>query len=371
MKTSILQENLSTTLQQVSKFISNRPVLPILSNFYFKVEKDRVLIRSTDLDNGMESTIPAQTQEVGEFCVPAKQLTSYIQSLKPGKLQLYAEDQKELVVGIGTSTGRFPLVSSEEFPQFPEMTESEQITLAVDTLTQVENLVLFTASPDTSRPVLSSLLIRLSGKQVSFVATDGFRLSLLTLPHSKLQEPIDLLVPAKAFGEFCRLIKGRKQESLSLMIDKVNKSLKIMFDNNLLFTRLVDGQFPDYQQIIPDKKNLTTIKVSREEFEDAIKRASIFGQSNSSIVSLYLLGDQLRVVSQAEGQGGQESILEISVDTPLEEEIKISFNARFLSDFVSRAKTDMVVLHLASSLSPVLFDGLVDNYLHVIMPIKI
>lgn len=370
MKVQALQENLAKGLTVASRIISGKAQLPILSNVLIKSSSLGFFIVATNLESGVRINVGAKVEEEGEITVPAKLFTEVVSNLQPGKIELLVEEGL-LKLSTATYKAAFNGIPASEFPELPVYKEDKLISLPVDDLLEAINQVVFAAAVDDTRPVLTGVLVRIEGKNLSLVATDGYRLSLKTIElGKKIEEKILVILPAKALMEVARMIGelGEGEKELKMGFTEDRNQVVFVFPQKELFTRVIDGDFPDYQKIIPQSYN-TRVLIDRESLARELKVVSIFARESSNIVKMKFKEGFLEMSANSPQVGENKSMLEAKIEG---EELEIAFNYRFLTNFLGAVSSEEVCLEFSGSLNPGIFKAVGDeNFLHIIMPIRL
>ncbi|HUW24573.1 MAG TPA: DNA polymerase III subunit beta [Patescibacteria group bacterium] len=368
MKIQILQENLNRGLNIASRSISSKAQLPILANLLLKTDKNRLQISATNLEMGIALWLGTKVEKEGEITVPAKILTEIAASLPPGKIDLTAEGNLLKIVTEGyeaTLNG----IPAGEFPKLPSYNGEALFSLPTEKFLEAINQVAFAAASDEGRPVLTGVLFKLQGKRLSLAATDGYRLSLKTLElENPTKEDVSLLLPAKTLMEVGRIIADEKSPTVKMGFTREQNQVVFVFSDLELFSRVIEGEFPDYEKIIP--QNLTSkLVLDREEFSRAIKVVAIFARDSANIVRLKINKDSLEMSANSPQVGENKNSLSAKLEG---EEGEIAFNFRFLQGFLGAVTTEEISLETNGSLNPGVFKAVGDDsFLHIIMPVRL
>lgn len=366
MKVTLLAENLKNQLSFVNHAISSRSDLPVLLHILLEVKVGTLTLKSTDLEIGIQVTLPAEVEEEGGVTVPAKTFTELISSLAQEKVTLETKDGSLQVLTKKTKSA-FQTMPSEDFPKLFEEKGDKIATLTSTDLKKDSSMVVFAASTDTTRPALSGILMKKEAAGFLFVATDGYRLSLKH--HSaSLGTPSDeqaIIVPARVFRE---VLAMKEEGEIAVYVAKNSNQVLFEMGQTLLIGRLIEAQYPDYEKIIPsDHASQTTFE--REELLKAVRICSIFAREAANIIKLSLKTDKIIVSSQTPSLG--ENTVEIEAKLTGEEN-EIAFNARYLLDVLSHVTQDVLTLEMTGPLNPGVFRLKDDtSFLHLIMPIRV
>lgn len=371
MKLSFLQENFNLALSNVSRFISTKNQLPVLNNILLSTDNGRLKLSATDLELSVNYWIGAKIEEEGIITIPSKEITEFISYLSPGKIDLSLKNDNLLNLSSPKTESNFTTIPATDYPDFPKLDSSTSFQLDYNILSETISQIAFSAALDDIRPVLTSILCQFSNHQLTFVATDGFRLSVKQI---KLVNPLDLkdnelvtfLIPAKSLIEVIKLAKNDKKITIGLTSDK--HQVVFVLDEIEVISRLIEGDYPDYQKIIPESFS-TKVFLNKEEFLQAVKIASVFAKESANVIKLNTKTSEIELTANAP-QIGQNKI---NLDAKVEgEKIEIAFNYKFLLDFLNNCKSQEILLQLNDSLSPASFTDQSDpNFTHIIMPVRL
>lgn len=362
MKFKTKKEIFLNGIQTVQNVITPKAALPILSNILLETQQNKLKLTATDLDIGITCVIPVDIQEPGAITIPAKRFNDIIKE-SPGE-EILVTTKKNNQVLIETEKCQFKILglAQEEFPKLPEFKDKEVINLEQATLKQMLALTSFAVSFDESRYILNGILFKISKGKLVFVATDGKRLAIA---ERKLQQNIDkdisIIVPIKTIQELNRNLK--EDGELSLILGN-NQAL---FDLGpvVIISRLIEGEFPDYQQVIPPPSE-NKVKINREEFLLAVKRAALLSTPDYQAVKIEVFKNKL-VVSKSTPDIG-ESCEELPIEYK-GREIAIGFNPGYLIDILKNLSEDAIGFELIDSEKP----GVIrlDGYTYIVLPMRL
>lgn len=370
MQVICLQENLKTALFLVNRIISQKAQLPILSNVLIQAQKKTLSLLSTDLELGLKIEVPAKIEHEGEITIPAKTLLDLVSILPPEKIEIKTEGTT-LTLKTKNQKATFLGIPAVEFPQFTDKKGDFILGIGGSILkTNIKNVV-YASSIDESRPVLNGVLFKNAGGEYIFVATDGYRLSLKKMGKKNKQETMaPFVVPGRVLKELCFLIEKEGGENAPVNIFMASQQNQIRFEvgGGILVGRLIEGEFPDYEKIIPQNVN-TTLVVEKEDFLNSVKIASVFARDSANIVKIAIKKDGLFISANAPQIGDNQSFVEARVSG---EENEIAFNSRFLLEFLANLEEKEIVFEMTGPLNPGVFKIQNDNsFLHLIMPVRI
>lgn len=371
MDLEILQENLSKALSITSRFISTRALLPVLANILLKGDKTKLIVSGTNLETSASISLGAKIKEDGELTIPAKNFFEVVSNLTPGNIHLISEKESLKIVGSGF-TGKILGMNASDFPKVPQtIKKDESVDLSKTEFLSALPQVSFAVSSDEARPILTGILFILSKKSLSLVATDGFRLSRKTIYLEKAGKEIKTVIPKNILLEVAR--EGEENENVLLDIKEKEKQVVFGLDNLILSSRVLEGEFPDFEKIIP-KNSSVKVRVDKEELLRAVKLSSVFARDSANIVKIKIMKDSIKLSAESSQVGNQETIIDakITAEGPGLVEWEISFNYKFLEDFLRAVEGEEVVMEFNNASSPGVFTDPKDpNFLHLIMPVKV
>ena len=370
MKVQILQENLNKGLTIASRSISAKAQLPVLANVLLKTDKNRLQISATNLENGVSLWLGAKIEKDGETTIPARILSEIVSSLPAGKIDLEVTENS-LSFSSGGYTAKLNGISASEFPKQPTYSTENLFSIPAEKLLLAIGQVAFSAATDEGRPVLTGVLIKIKGKELSMVATDGYRLSLRRMELDALvKEEVSVILPAKTLLEVARIIAEEKGQNgqISLGYTKEQNQVVFVFPDLELYSRVIEGEFPDFEKIIPETNN-SKISIDRESFNRAVKIVSVFARESANIVKFEAEDGVLKMSANSPQVGENTNNLEVKLEG---EKTEIAFNFRFLQAFLNAVTAPEIIIETNGSLSPCVFKESGNNdFLHIIMPVRL
>lgn len=376
MKVTVLQDNLARGLSTVSRAVSPRSTLPVLNNVLIATDEGRLRLSATNLEMGITCWIGAKIEEEGSTTVPARTFADLVNTLPDSQVRLSLDTTTQtLNVRSGASNNDIKGLDAQEFPPLPTPDFSDAIQLNVADFKEMIHQVVFAASADEARPVLMGVHITVDKENITLAAADGFRLSVrkstLSTPAPK---PVSAIVPAKALAELAR-IAGDGDQMIQMVLPKGRGQVVFRVKDAELVSQLIDGTFPDYQQIIPRGYKSRTI-VSTASLLKACKQAEIFAREGSNVARLNiksatgeLAPSEVEISAASEETGSNETIVEATVDGI---GLLIAFNVKFLREVLEVIKTPNVAIETSAANAPGIIRPVGDeNFLHVIMPMHL
>ncbi len=366
MKISVLQENLVKAVIRTSRIISNKPSLPILSNILIKATKEGIVVTATSLETTVAVSVGAKVEKQGGICVAAKIFSELVSSL-PQEAVTLEEKEGSLRLDCGGVRATVPGLPMAEFPPPGEALGKKETTIEKEALVSLLSLVLFAASSDEGRPLLTGIKIVQKEEGALFAATDGYRLSVCR-SEVGLPKNTDVVVPSRALGEVLRVCQEEKEEKQVFLSDAADGQLVVRVGDTTITTRRIDGEYPGFEKIIPSK-HTARAALDVASFTKAVKSASIFARDSANIIRLHMAKSSL-TVSANTPQVGENTV---EVDAKIEgEEGDIAFNSRFLLELLSNFPGEELVFEMNGSLNPGAFLSPKDpSFLHIIMPVRV
>lgn len=367
MKISLLQENLNKGLTTVSRSVSAKAQLPILSNILLETDKGRLKLSATNLETGLNFWLGAKIEEEGSICIPAKFLTEFVASLPSQKVDLETKENS-LMISCQGFKATFTGMSPNEFPQIPKANSDSAITFEKKEFLQAISQVVFAASSDEGRPALTGVLLKPQENEVSLAATDGYRLSVKKLAAG-LKIKDQLIIPAKTLIEVTRIIAESEEiKEVILSLAENQSQVVFSFPQVELASRLIEGEFPNFEKIIPEKFEISA-SFDREELLRAVKIASVFAREQANIVKLIFADNKIKVSAETAQMGSSEMELEAKTSKG---SLEMAFNYRFLLDFLNATSGEEILFEALGALNPGSFKISGDSsFFHIIMPVRI
>ncbi len=376
MKVTVLQENLAHGLSIVSRAVSPRSTLPVLSNILIASDEGRLRLSATNLELGITCWIAARIEQEGSTTVPARTFADLVNALPADQVQLTLDTQTQsLHVHGGTSNNDIKCIDAQEFPPLPVPDMDGAVQLNVANFKEMIQQVAFAASTDEARPVLMGVLVNVEKDQITMAAADGFRLSVrkATL-SSSLPQPFTAIIPARALNELAR-VSSDGEEPIYMVMPKGRGQVLFRVKDVEVVSQLIDGTFPDYQQIIPRNYKSRTL-VSTTSMLKACKQAEIFAREGSNVARLDIKSAQndmqpseVEISATSEETGKNETVVEATVDGG---SMLIAFNVKFLREALEAVKTPNVALETSGPNAPGVVRPVGDNdYIQVIMPMHL
>lgn len=378
MKFRVSQEEFLKILTTVSKSLSSKTNLPILSNVLITASKNKIEIISTNLETAIRVSLNCKVEGEGKTTVSGKTFLEFISQLPPGEI-VCEQLGGEVLASLLKYKGRFPTIAADEFPAIPEIDKGWEIKMGESDFAKAANQVTFCASADEGRPVLTGVLFDANKNNLTTVATDGFRLSFkkIAIKAPEKMGAIKIIVPARAVFAAAKIIEERSGNpdngEITVLIAQNFNQIEFKIGNVRFTSRLIEGEFPAWQKIIPESFN-TKIKADKDDFVKLVRIASIFAREAGSIVRLKIEGSGesgvLTVLASASQAGSSDVQVPINVSGGGGE---IAFNFRYLLEALGIIDGDEVYFEMIESLNPGRIRGTSekDSFFHIIMPVRL
>lgn len=369
MKFTVAKDTFLEALQKVQNVVEKKNTVQILSNVLLASDKERLSLTATDLEVGINVSIPVEKASEGKVAVSAKSLLEIVKELPNKPVTLAKKDNNWVEISCSKRTFNLVGLGADEFPPLPSFDNKSYLDVNVEAAREMIDRTLFSVSTDETRYHLNGVFFEaVENNVMRMVSTDGHRLAFidkeLFLKGSE-QFKRGIIIPKKGLAELRRLLDD-KAEMFSMVLDKGN--LLIKHERILLFIRLIEGDYPDYEQVIP-KKNDKRLVVDRQEFLGSLRSVSLMANEKSKGVKLSLRENEVVITSSNPDLGDAKAELDAEYN---HESVEIGFNARYIIECLQILDTDKVTFDLNDKLSP----GLLrpygrSDYTYIVMPMRI
>jgi len=385
MKIICSQESLLRGIQTVQKGISSRIGLPIYNGILFEANEDnKVHLFATDLEIGIDCYIPAQVIETGSTVIPSRIISELVKKFPEGKIEMECLDNNITTVKENSSNYKILGFSAEEFSTFPEIKIKAKTKINQKLFKETIQQVIFATSRDENRNFLNGALFKITDNKIEVVTTDSHRLSLKNIKPTNIENPspeeVEVIIPYRALSELSRLLLDNEEVFTELRIGE-KQIIFILFPDGQknsirIYSRLIEGQFPDYHQIVPNSFK-TEIKVSTEDFRDKMERISLFVREDLNTVKIEAANKEktqkegrCEIILKAESPSTGEASEKISC-LKKGEDIAITFNTDYLLDVLKIIKKENTIIKMNDPLNPVIITPEGDkNYTYILMPVR-
>ena len=363
LKLTCTRDELAEKLALVSRAVSARSAVLVLQGVLLRAEGDRLQLAATDMELSLRVSLEAEVEEEGAIVVPGRLLGDIARLLPEGSVVLTSKpDEGAIAIECGPSSYRLQTYSVEDFPRLPEVdtvqTSSVDATALLDTIGRVSRA----ASRDESRPVLTGVLVQFEGAKLVMAATDSYRLAVKETELADAAPSLEAIVPARALTELARVAGDAETVELGVLENQIVFGVEGVW----LTTRRIDGQFPNFRQLLPETFE-HEVRAARSELLDVVRRVSVMAERSNPLRMRFAEGELTASIQAPDVGEARETVpLEFAGD-PLE----IGFNPGFLREGIESVEGDEIVVRLISPLRPAVLKGLEDDYTYLIMPIRL
>lgn len=365
MKAECVKEKIGRALYQAEKIAGRNPTLPVLSCVLLEAKNSAVFVRATNLSLGIEIQIPAKVEREGVVAVPGGPFSDFVANVPLDKSLRFSVEGKNLSV-VGSNTKAVILaVAHDDFPTIPKTEAEHPFPVNSADLARGFKSVWYSASVSSVKPELASVLMRAEGDELVFAATDSFRLAEKKIKLKKPKEMPAALIPLKNIAEILRVLEGASQETV---VGITKNQISFSTDGVYLVSRLIEGVFPDYQQVIP-KERATEAILLKEDLLQALRLANIFSGTFNEVAFKLSPKNKTFLVSTKNGALGENTT---KVEASLSgEEIECSFNYKYIAECLSSVESDSVTLSFGGASRPLVIRGVSDrSFLYLVMPMN-
>jgi DNA polymerase-3 subunit beta len=363
LRITVSKDELAAKLGVVGRGVSTRTTVLVLGGIQLRAEGGQLHLAATDMEVSLRATVEAQVADEGTVVVPGKLLLDIARSLPDNEVTIeHKPEEAIVVVTAGTANYRLHTYSSEDFPRLPEIDDAGLHGIDREALVETVARVGRSASRDESRPVLTGILVRFEPGKIVMAATDSYRLAVKETPVDGTLPELEAIIPARALQELARIAGSADEIQLGLQENHVVFGA----EGTWLTTRRIDGQFPNYRQLLPEQFEYE-LALPREELLEVVRRVSLMAQRNSPLRLRFADGDlTVSAVTQDVGEARESLPAPYTGDA-----MEIGFNAEFLRDGLDSVDSETIKFKLISPLRPAVLEGEADDYVYLIMPIRL
>ena len=365
MKIVCKKSDLSHSIALTLNAVSSKSTLPVLGNLLFEAQDNELTLTGTDLEIGLKTKTAAEVIQAGAVTIPGKKILEIVRECSDQDIEITVSEGTKVAIQCGKSKFKIMGLAADDFPNLPQPTDGTKVLLKEMLLLEMIKKTSFSVSTDETRYVLNGALFSVEGKEAIMVTTDGHRLSMAKREMETPVENIRAVLPTKALTELTRVLEN--SENL-VSVQFSNNHLFLEKGTDILVTRLIDGQFPNYEQVVP-KGAENIMKAQVAEFAKVVRRVSLMASDKSRSVKFSLSENKLTVSAQTPDVGEAEESMDVEYTG---EAMTIAFNGHYVSDVLKAIETSEVALKLKSALSPGLLlpVGAEENNQYVIMPMR-
>ncbi len=374
MEILCLKEDLYSGVQAVERIVSTRSTLPIVGNILFEAKDNKLKVSANNLEMGIEIIIPAEIKEEGSLLLPAKTLAGIVAKLPSEKIKLKKQNKGVVKISYKQSYFNINSLSPEEFPALPKEKESKLVVVNRGVFSDMIKQTTFSVSTSEDKFVLNGVLLETGEKKESgesnirMIATDGFRLSKCGDKISGTVTSTSVIIPSKALIEVNRIIlNGAAEDEIKINIS--NEQISFRYKDVYLVSRLIQGQFPDYKQVIP-KKSTAEIVLNKKQLLESCERAAVIASGSANIIKTKIDGGKMQIIANTPDVGSIEEVIDVESMTG-EENSSIAFNVRLITDVLKVIDSERIKIGFSGPLSPgVIRPDNEKDFLYIIMPIR-
>lgn len=363
MKLSIEKDVLLDALQKVQSIVGQRSTLPILSNVLLKAEGEMISLTTTDMEVCVKTTAAAEISEEGGTTLPARRFFSICRELPAGPVEIEVDAKDVATIRCGPSYFKLVGLPEDDFPPLPEFEESAVYTIDQDLFKEMLQKVIYASSTDETRYILNGALLSFKDEKLTVVATDGRRLALVEHEVEFSEDAqANLVVPTKTLNELVKTLG----ENGVLRIRVAEKQIVFDFDRILIVSKLIDGTYPNFQQVIPSQCE-ARVAIDRETMYNAVRRVSLLTDDQTASIRLNFGKNKLELVTNSPEIGEARETIPVKYEG---DDISIAFNPGFLMAPLRHLDSDEIFFELSDELSPGVIKTSVP-FLYVLMPIRV
>lgn len=362
MKLTVKQSNLAKALGEVSRIASSKAGFPILANVLLRTEGNKLIIASTNLEVAIIESINSQVENQGAITVPARLMTDFVANLPHANVEIETEEKKIKISSDGYKS-TINAMAADDYPALPDTESGNELTIAADDLKSSISTVATVASNDVTRPILTGAYLYTVDKTLRMAATDGYRLAERIIA-TDIDQDLSVIIPAGTLSDTARILADAKE----VKIKYNDEQISFIAGETSITSRLIDGKFIDYQQLIP-KDTTFRIKANRSDFIRIAKVAELFARqtAGSVIIECSEKDQTLQVRSITSQLGDNSSSIEAHVEGG---DGTVTLNSKFLLTALNCIDGETVNMNFNGKLAPILLVGENQNYKHIIMPVK-
>jgi len=357
--------DLSDAVLKVSKGTSNKTTNPILEGIKVVAEEDYVTLSATDLELSIEKTIKGMVQLEGEMVVPGKFFCEYIKKLNNEQIELHVDEKNTLSIKYTDSVGKIQCLNASEFPQIKSFEDSTYFEIKQKDLKSLISKSIYAVAVEDVRPILKGVKLEITNSQVTAVALDGYRLAVVKKPIVSTNAEFSCIVPARSLNEISKLLED-SEDTIKVCVGR--NYLMVDIDNTKITTRLLEGDFINYTQIIPTDFN-TNIVLNKDQLLDALERASLLSRVDRNNLVKFDISDKVMILSSKSDIGDIKENITISLKG---NDLTIAFNARYFTEALRVINDEFLKLSFTSNVSPcIITSNDTDEFLYLILPVRI
>ncbi|MCL6472852.1 MAG: DNA polymerase III subunit beta [Firmicutes bacterium] len=363
MNISFTQSDLNSALQIVQRAVSAKSILPILSGILFNIDNGHVELCSTDLELSIKYRLAVEIKDDTPVVIPARLVSDIVKNLPDAKVDIYSDAKSGSVkLSCGSASFDINTYPVDDFPRFPELDSEKKITIGGKKFSAAVKQVIKAVSKDETRPVLCGILLTIDKGRLTMVTTDSYRLAVHESSVEGLADDINVIIPARCMDEVARICGD---EAIEIGLTK--NQIYFSFGNVAIVSRLIEGNFPPYKQLLPDSCDIR-VKLNRDRMISALKRVSLLAHNNA-LVKIKVEEKKIQVSAMTADVGSALEYIDANASGG---EMEVAFNAQYLIDGLSSINEEEVFLELNSPLKPgIIRPAVAQDFLYLAMPVRI
>lgn len=364
MRVRIQQRDLSKCINVVQKGISSKSTLPILSGILLETQEGKLKLTGTDLEIGIKSTVECEIIEEGSIVITSRIFGDIIRKLPDLPIDIYVDENNSVHINCGNSKFNLIGLSPMDYPQLPEIHEGSYFEIPKDLLKSMIRQTIFAAAQDETRPILTGALFETEDNMASLVAIDGYRLAVKKVSVN-VDEDIKVVIPAKTLNEVSKILEDDDAE---VKISCTPGNIIFNFGDTVITSRLLEGQFLNYNDIIRNEHKLR-IRVKTKDIQECLERASLLArEGKNNLVKLDISDDKLVITSNSEiGNVYEELPIQLEGN-----DIKIAFNSKYILEGIKAIDSEEIVMDMISNVNPCIIRPVEDNsYTYLVLPVRL
>jgi DNA polymerase-3 subunit beta len=370
MKFSLPQTILAAAVDRVLNVVPQKTTMPVLGHLLLEASGGQLKMTATDLDLTISTSLGAEVDRDGSVTLPAKRFSEIVRQLDPESTVTVDVSKANALITAGRANFRILGMGAEEFPPVPSLGFKKGINAPAETLKRAIQRTVFCVSRDETRRALTGVLWEVTGSSMAMVGTDGHRLARISLPVDlDVSSRTEVIVPTKALNQVLRLVGEVEDDGVAVKLAEDHAIFR--FGKTTLFTRLIEGPFPKYQDVIP-KDNDKKVITKRDAFVDALRRVSLLSDNLTHQVRVSVKPDQVTLSARTQDIGEAQEEIEAQYGG---EEIELGYNANYLAEILRNMETEEVIVSLSTPLAAGLVEPLEqgedENYLCLLMPLRL
>ncbi len=372
MKVVLTRGDLLKGISTVQSAVASKNTMPILANVLLEAREKKLELVATDLDMGIRCSVQAEVVDKGSITINAKKLSDIVRELPEASVDLEIDDSHKMVLICQKSSFKIHGLPKDDFPILPEVKKDKVFRVKGSLIQEMIHKSIFAVSTDETRYVLNGVYFQAEGGKLRMVATDGHRLAFIQKKlEGKTEEKCSVIIPTKTLNELSKAVsdvgKG-KEDEITVEITATDNQIKFVVDGVEIVSRLIEGQFPNYEQVIP-KESDKKLEASTADLSAATRRVAILTSEKSNSIRYQVKGNKLTISSKTPDMGEAKEEMDVNYKG---EEISIAYNAKYVLDVLKNVGTEAVNIELTQPLSPGIIRPKGDSdYLCVIMPMRV